>query len=437
MVDFKLVETKTTAGAYASWMASAFFFGRFASATFWGIFIDKYGRKTGLLLILGSVSFLTILFGLSTNFWMALIIRFITGIVNGLSIVGKTLSTEVCPDDMKAWSISVTNTIWALGMTVGPFIGSFFFRWIEGWPYLASAIAVALLGTILAILSNIYFVETLDLSKNKVPKEKELKSKKDSFEEEKSIDEESNIHIEKRRLIKDFNSLSRSEQIKYMFKVPNITKLILIFGINTFYAAVIGELIPFWVAARYEDGGLGFNYKDISHVYLYLTGPQLVLQIFLYPLLQKGRGDFWLLTMGHLAHIPMFLLLPYGHWFPYDARLTQKTWIIFWLFVRNVASFMNFAALQRFTNDAIAADKRGKINGFQVTFSSLLQTTGPILGGAVLSWSMSNGLTYPFNYHFVFILMVLITVGTLSVIYKLEFFDKNRTKLKGEDTGGL
>jgi len=437
MVNFGLVPNKTTAGAYASWMASGFFFGRFASATFWGVFIDKHGRKTGLLIVLGTVSVLTLVFGFVTNFWMALFIRFITGVANGLSIVGKTLSTEICPDDMKPWSISVTNTIWALGMTVGPFIGSFFYNTIPGFPYLASALAVTILGIILMALSSHYFVETLDLSKVQGSKDKELKSTKNAFEEEKSIDEEDASQLEKKRLVNDFNHLSKSEQIKYIFRVPNITKLILIFGINTFYAAVIGELIPFWVAANYDDGGLGFQYKDISHIYLYLTGPQLVLQIFLYPLLQKGRGDFWLLTTGHLAHIPMFLLLPYAHWFGNKEFLEQKTWIIFWLFVRNVASFMNFSSLQRFTNDAIAADKRGKINGFQVTFSSLLQTAGPILGGWVLAWSMSNDMPYPFNYHFVFLLMVGITIFTLTVVYKLEFFDKNKTKLKGEEKAGL
>lgn len=437
MVDFGLVQTKTESGAWASWMASGFFFGRFVSATFWGIFIDKYGRKTGLLVILGSVSFLTLLFGFSTNYPIALGIRIVTGFMNGLSIVGKTLSTEICPDDMKAWSISITNTIWALGMTIGPFIGSQFFRLIENWPYLASAIAVTALGLILLVLSWYYMEETL-VAKKPSPKEVESKKNKEDEALDQSIDENAPRDLERRRITgEDFASLSKSDQIKYIFKQHNIPKLIFIFSINTFYAAVIGELIPFWVAAKYSDGGLDFDYHDISHIYLYLTGPQLVLQIFLYPYLQKGKGDFWLLTVGHLTHIPMFFLLPYGNWFGYHAYFAEKSWIIFWLFVRNVASFMNFSALQRFTNDCIAADKRGKINGFQITFSSLLQTLGPVLGGYILSWSMSNGLPYPFNYHFVFLLMVLVTIGVLSIIYKLEFIDRNRTKLKGEQTTGL
>lgn len=58
-----------------------------------------------------------------------------------------------------------------------------------------------------------------------------------------------------------------------MLGAPNIAKLIFIFGFNTFYAAVIGEMVPFWVAAKYEDGGLGYDYKDISHIYTFLAIP--------------------------------------------------------------------------------------------------------------------------------------------------------------------
>jgi len=292
-------------------------------------------------------------------------------------------------------------------------------------------------------LSHFFMEETLG-KKKPGQKEAEMKPKPTPEKEfpvselDRSIDEEAPKDLEKKRLTgQEFGSLSKRDQISYMFNQPNITKLIFIFGINTFYAAVIGELIPFWVAAKYKDGGLGFDYHDISHVYVFLTFPQLILQIFLYPYLQKGRGDFWLLTVGHIAHIPMFFFLPFGHMFGDGATLAQKTWIIWWHFVRNVASFMNFSALQRFTNDCIAADKRGKINGFQITFSSMLQTAGPILGGFVLSWSMANGWPYPFNYHLVFLLMVLITLFVLKIIYKLDFVDKDRKKIKGEDSIGL
>jgi MFS family permease len=432
MVSLGMANSISESGGYASWMASGFFIGRFISASFWGIFIDTYGRKTGLFIVLTSVSFSCLLFGFSTNYYYALLMRFITGLCNGLSIIGKTLSTEICPDEYKSWSISVTNTIWALGGTVGPSIGAYFYKSIDGWPYLASSIATAIIGLTLAVLSWIYIEETLP------PKNEAEKAGFQAFDKEmsESDDEPSPSISVSPALPHVFTNLSKGEQLTYILNIPNISKLMFIFSVNTFYAAVLGELIPFWVAAKYEDGGLDFSYKDISQVYLYLTAPQLILQIFLYPYIQGSRGDFWLLSIGHFAHIPMFFCLPICHIFGSgsSARIFQKGWIIFWIFIRSFASFMNFAALQRLTNDAIGSDKRGRLNGIQLTFSSCLQISAPMLGAWLLSWSMKADRIFPLDYHLVFYILTVTTVGAILVVYNLTFLDNQKLRLKGENS---
>jgi MFS family permease len=429
MVDFGMTESTTHSGKYASWMASGYFFARFITSSLWGAAIDKYGRKKGLLACLISVTFLSILFGFSQNYWTAFGIRILTGLLNGLSVIGKVLTTEVCSEELKPWAISIISTIWSLGMTTGPFIGTVFYGWIEGWPYLSSSLAVAILGLTLTILTFIYIEETLILK----PTKYELVEKSDEEENRRDIELNtiSEIPETKPKPIA-FDKLSKIDQIKRLFLLPNVTKLIFIFGINTFYAATLGELIPFWAAAEYQDGGLSFNYKDISDIFIYLAFPQLFIQLFLYPFIQKKKGDFWLLSNGHWAHLPMYILLPLAHRLPQTQTGYMKLWIIFFMFIRNFASFLNFSSLQRFTNDTISAEKRGKINGFQVTFSSLLQSLGPFIGGWVLAWSMEPGHFFPFDYHFVFYLMFGITLYTLHVVYNLEFHDKERKKIKGE-----
>lgn len=214
--------------------------------------------------------------------------------------------------------------------------------------------------------------------------------------------------------------------------LPNVCKIISIFSANTFYAAVLTALIPFWIASKYEDGGLDFQYHDISDIFVYLMIPQIVLQVFLYPMIQKKRGDFWLLTRGHYAHLPLFFLLPFAHIFGKRSFTHQKMWITFWLFIRNLASFMNFAVLQRYGNEVISPQKRGKMNGIQITCSSFFQIIGTFLGGWLLTWSETNKLSYPFNYHFVFILLCLVTLMVISIIYKLKFVDQEKKKILGE-----
>jgi MFS family permease len=218
-----------------------------------------------------------------------------------------------------------------------------------------------------------------------------------------------------------------SQEVNFM-RIPNVLYLISIFSFNTFSAAVLGGLIPFWVAAKFSQGGLDFNYKDIGDLSLYLTVPQITLQIILYPYIQKKRGDYWLLRCGHLLYIPIFGFLPFAHSF--STTFLQKGWIILWVFIRNMASFMNFAALQKFTNDVIKPENRGKLNGVQVTFSSLGQVAGPFIGQWLLSWSLTNGMSFPLDYYLVFMIMVVLTICNLIFfIDKLSFADKAKTKL--------
>jgi len=395
--------------------------GRFFSANLWGMFIDKYGRKSGLLIILFALTLCTLAFGFCTSYWAAIVIRFITGFFNGLSIVAKTISMEVCTDDLKSWSISVTNSIWSLGTITGPIFGSLLYKSIDSFPILGSAIAVGLVGALLLPLCYYYIDETLPAKAPQHTNQHQRLPNDDKDIEMHSRDDSSEL----------LNHPPKSDSV---LAVPNVAKLITVFSFSTFFATVFGGLIIFWVSAKYEDGGLDFEYKQISHIFMYFTAPQILMQILGYPLIQKKVGDYAMLNWGHLVQIPVFLLIPFAHAFGKGAFTEQKIYIVFWLFIRNMASFMNFSALQRFTNDVVSADKRGRMNGIQVTCSSGLQILGPFLGKWLLSWSMTNGMGYPFDYHFVFLLMCIITMGILSVIYSLKFTDESKKKLIGENT---
>jgi MFS family permease len=67
---------------------------------FLSVSIDKYGRNRGLILVLILLVICTFLFGVPIVFYYAIFIRFITGLVNGLSTIGRILFTEVFPNDM-------------------------------------------------------------------------------------------------------------------------------------------------------------------------------------------------------------------------------------------------------------------------------------------------------------------------------------------------
>lgn len=64
-------------GYYVGYLDSAYFIGGIIASLLWSHLSDIYGRKRILLIgLVGSMLF-TLLFGMSVNFWMALVTRFI------------------------------------------------------------------------------------------------------------------------------------------------------------------------------------------------------------------------------------------------------------------------------------------------------------------------------------------------------------------------
>jgi predicted neutral ceramidase superfamily lipid hydrolase len=93
---------------------------------------------------------------------------------------------------------------------------------------------------------------------------------------------------------------------------------------------------------------------------------------------------------------------------------------------------MKFAALQKYGNEVISAQKIGMINDIQITFSSEFQIVGTGLGSILLAWLETNNLSNPFNYHFTFLIMLLITLGIIKITYSLKFVVASKTRMVGQ-----
>ncbi len=58
----------------------------------------------------------------------------------------------------------------------------------------------------------------------------------------------------------------------------------------------------------------------------------------------------------------------------------EIAWVVTWITSRNIASFANFATLQKISNDVVQFEDRGKLNAIQMMVSSLFQTLGMFMG---------------------------------------------------------
>ena len=61
----------------------------------WGTVSDKYGRKPIVLSGLAGVALSSLIFGVSTNYWVALAARVVGGLLNGNVSVMQTMVAEM------------------------------------------------------------------------------------------------------------------------------------------------------------------------------------------------------------------------------------------------------------------------------------------------------------------------------------------------------
>lgn len=80
-------------------LASSFMVGRALSSYPWGKIADVYGRKFVLVVSLVNSIIFSVLFGLSTSFAEALIVRFFMGLGNGVMLIARTAVSELAKGD--------------------------------------------------------------------------------------------------------------------------------------------------------------------------------------------------------------------------------------------------------------------------------------------------------------------------------------------------
>ncbi|XP_031268426.1 probable peptide/nitrate transporter At3g43790 isoform X2 [Pistacia vera] len=362
--------------------------GRALTSVFWGVAADRYGRKPIILIGTFSVVVFNALFGLSTNFWMALSMRFLLGCFNSLLGTIRAYASEVCREEYQALALSVVSTSRGIGLIIGPAIGGFLAQPAQLYPSVFSessifgrfpyflpclTISVYAVGVLIACW---WLPETMHwhgttLDESYEPRDRLGASSNESFGSEDLIEAEERKTSHKANLLKNWPLMST----------------ITVYCIFSLQEIAYTEIFSLWAVSDKKYGGLSFSSQDVGEV-LSISGFCLLLfQLLLYPPIQKILGPLMVTRFSAAISIPLLACYPY---IAMLSGITLYLAINFASILRNTLSVSLVTGLFILQNNAVPQSQRGAANGISMTAMSVFKAFGPAGGGVLFSWAQKR-----------------------------------------------
>ncbi|CAN0840299.1 Protein ZINC INDUCED FACILITATOR-LIKE 1 [Linum grandiflorum] len=401
--DFKIAEKEEDIGYYAGYIGSSFMFGRALTSVFWGQVADRYGRKPVILFGISAVVIFNTLFGLSTNFWMAVITRFLLGSFNGLLGPIKAYASEFFRKEHQAMGLSTISTAWGIGLIVGPAIGGFLAQPAVNYPTLFSK--DSLFGRFPYLLPSLtisVFACGVTIASFWLPET--LHNHKEHTETAPGSSGGSKCDVEE-----------SADQRSLLRNWPLMSSII-VYCIFSLHDMAYTEIFSLWAVSPRKLGGLGYSTQNVGEVLAVSGLGLLVFQLALYPHAERVFGPVMVCRIAAVLSIP--LLASY----PLMSKLTGFSLSLLVncaSILKNLLSVSIVTGLFILQNNAVEQDQRGAANGISMATVSLFKAVGPAGGGSLFSWAESrqDAVFLPGN-QMVFFILNLVEVLALLFTFR-------------------
>ncbi|KAI2466237.1 MFS general substrate transporter [Annulohypoxylon bovei var. microspora] len=429
----------TDASFYAGLLVSAYAVAEAITAIGWGALSDRVGRKPVVLFGLGGVAVSSLIFGLATEYWVALLARFIGGALNGNVAVMQTMVAEMVkvPEHEPA-AYASQPFVWTLGGIIGSAMGGFlaqpaiFYPSVfpaDGlfgrYPYLLPNL-VSVVVIILAIIQGIFFLEETN------PRNKKKAAHEDVFEED-IIDERTPLHrpTDRRSSIEshprasgdrplfieeslplpveqNFDLRRSSFGTGCSIKLPPTTpKLTENFNGRTFNFTIIMLAIALVLVSYHQMafntllpthlldkpaaapgeldliGGLGYTVHDVG-VYLSINGILgLLIQGFIFPIFVNKIGVWKSFVINIILYPLAYLFMPFLSAVP-SALVSPSIYLS--MILESFFGIIVIPCALILLKDATPSPLvLGKVNGLAMSACCLARTLSPPLVGIIYS----------------------------------------------------
>ena len=388
------------AGFASGFLVAVFQLGQVIAGKRWGFLSDKYGRKPALQggLIFSGV--IMILFGLSPNIYVSVILRFIHGLANGNILVAKAMIPEVMGHKAhEAKGYTIPSITWCLGTLVGPAIGGALYDPTRyGWfplgpdsifgthPALLPSLAIGIYSFFALAVCTVFLPET------------NANAKAISWGQKKKKE----THAAEEGTVAAAPAPPKTKfGFKQAFQLP-LTRIILILYMIISYADIaFFETLPLWAVAGRSYGGLSMTSETVGLVILINGLPGMCANLFFSAALNKLGGPVKLFRIACTIWIIANVLIPYAH-------VVENTTVCL-AFMSVLIAFRVMGAAWCFSTCFLLIGRSappghlGSINGIGQSAGCMTRTIAPILVAPIFAWSIQEPRPYPFNYHLAFL----------------------------------
>ncbi|CAG9333238.1 unnamed protein product [Blepharisma stoltei] len=375
---FGMANDRDSTGTWVGILTFVLMFGRTIASPFWGIICDKWGRKP--VMIVGTLSnvILSIAFGFSSSFIWALLVRFFLGIMTPLTMVVKTLLSELCPGESNAiaWQI----VMWQMGLIGGNIIGGLLedpkssglikSGIFADYPFLLPNFFAAIMSAVALVLLIPFLEETL----------------------QKNNDDEL--------------SLSQGRSYWKIVTDPLVKRLVSVYFILSGNLTAFQELISLWCWASISKGGFEMNPSEIGMILAISSAILLLFQKCSYNWLVERSGLVSICSYSLLFSSPFLMIMPIASVF--NEYLWLK-WIsltcvcMAWYFI----TFISNTSIMTISNNSVISKERGRMNGIFMSMGSLARSVSPLFFGFLFAKSIEIDWIFPFDYALSFYLMAI------------------------------